>query len=88
MNITLNTGLLIQKVVDEIVILEPESGNYFTLNETGAIMLEQLQNGKTLSEITQHISQTFNVTEQEVAQDFTQLLTELEQQGLAHHQSS
>ena len=62
MNIALNNGLLIQKVVDEIVILEPDSGDYYTLNETGAMMLEQLQLGKSIPQICSHISQNFLVT--------------------------
>lgn len=88
MNIALNTGLLIQKVVDEIVILEPESGDYYTLNETGAAMLEQLQQGKTTAEITQYISQTFDVGAVEVEQDFNNLLMALEKNGLAHNQDA
>ncbi|MBU3005770.1 PqqD family protein [Paraglaciecola arctica] len=88
MNIALKEGLLIQKVVDEIVILEPESGDYYTLNEMGAIMLEQLQQGQSVDEITVKISQAFDVKETAVKQDFTHLLTELQKHGLAHHQAT
>ncbi|WP_339725676.1 PqqD family protein [uncultured Paraglaciecola sp.] len=88
MDLVLKEGLLIQKVVDEVVILEPDSGDYYTLNEIGALMLEQLQQGKSADAITLEISQTFNVTQKEVKQDFTLLLTELEKHGLAHHQAT
>lgn len=83
MNVKLNEGLLIQKVVDEIVILEPESGDYYTLNETGAIMLENLQQGKTVAEISAVMSAEFNVDTQAIEQDLSELLNELEKSGLA-----
>jgi hypothetical protein len=88
MDLVLKEGLLIQKVVDEVVILEPDSGDYYTLNEIGALMLEHLQQGKSADQITLEISQTFNVTQKEAKQDFTLLLTELEKHGLAHHQAT
>ncbi|WP_158971115.1 PqqD family protein [Paraglaciecola sp. L3A3] len=83
MHIKLNQGLLIQKVVDEIVILEPESGDYYTLNETGAMMLEGLQEGKAMSEITGMISAKFNIATKDVENDLIQLLIDLERNGLA-----
>ncbi|MCF2949907.1 HPr-rel-A system PqqD family peptide chaperone [Paraglaciecola aquimarina] len=88
MNIKLNDGLLIQKVVDEVVILEPETGDYYTLNETGALMLEGLQQGKDITEIAQDLSRKFSVDNQEIKQDLYQLLTELEKNGLAHNQDA
>lgn len=88
MNIKLNEGLLIQKVVDEVVILEPETGDYYTLNETGAMMLEGLQQGKPVTEITQNISNEFSVDLQYIEQDFNNLLVALEKNGLAHNQDA
>ena len=47
----LKPDLLLQKVADEMVLLEPESGEYFTLNSVGADMLELMQQGKSAPEI-------------------------------------
>lgn len=83
MNIVLKEGLLIQKVVDEIVLLEPDSGDYYTLNEMGALMLENVQKGHSTAELVSNIQQQFNATAEEIKQDLHNLLNELQQSGLA-----
>jgi hypothetical protein len=83
MELVLKEGLLIQKVVDEIVILEPESGDYYTLNEMGVLMLEGLQKGLSKNDIAKEISQQFTVEASQVAQDLQQLLLKLSECGLA-----
>ena len=83
MNIVLKEGLLIQKVVDEIVLLEPESGDYYTLNEMGALMLECMQKGQTMAELVSNIQQTFNASAEQIEQDLHNLLNELKHNGLA-----
>jgi hypothetical protein len=88
MNILLKEGLLIQKVVDEIVLLEPDSGDYYTLNEMGALMLESVQKGQSEAELVTHIQQTFNASAEEIKQDLHYLLIELQQCGLAELQDA
>jgi DNA-directed RNA polymerase delta subunit len=83
MNFVLKEGLLIQKVVEEIVLLEPESGDYYTLNEMGALMLENVQKGHTLAELVSNIQQQFNASAEEIEQDLHNLLDELQRCGLA-----
>lgn len=84
MQLALKEGLLIQKVVDELVILEPQSGDYFTLNHMGALMLEKLQAGQSSEQIAEQISAQYAVEPAEVAQDLQALLLQLAQAGLAH----
>lgn len=84
MQLVLKQGLLIQKVVDELVILEPQSGEYFTLNSMGALMLEKLQHGQSISQIGEQISAQYQVDAKEVELDLQTLLAQLEQVGLAH----
>ena len=83
MELVLKEGLLIQKVVDEIVILEPQTGDYFTLNSIGALMLEKLQAGLTAEQVAEAISSDYDVDVEQVASDLTELLATLEQAGLA-----
>ena len=66
----LKPELLLQKVADEMVLLEPESGEYFTLNNVGADMLEQLQQGKSAQQIAQYIADIYDVTAEQAEQDF------------------
>lgn len=82
MDLVLKEGLLIQKVVDEVVILEPESGDYYTLNEIGALMLEHLQQGLTSSDIAEKLSQQFAVQSSQVEADLQQLMNKLSECGL------
>ncbi len=88
MNIKLNSGLLIQKVVDEVVILEPDSGDYYTLNATGAIMLEMLQQGNSIGEISKQMSAEFDASASDIEHDLKQLLADLERNGLAHSEDA
>ena len=83
MNIVLKEGLLIQKVVDEIVLLEPESGDYYTLNEMGALMLEYVQKGQTVAELVTNLQKNFNASAEQIEQDLHNLLNELKDCGLA-----
>ena len=83
MQLVLKEGLLIQKVVDELVILEPQSGDYFTLNNMGALMLEKLQAGQSHQQIATQISAEYAVDTAVVERDLNALLTQLAQVGLA-----
>lgn len=83
MQYKLKPELLLQKVGEEMVLLEPESGNYFTLNAVGAEMLEKLHQGMSVEQISQDISDIYDVSTQQAAEDFTALLVELERENLA-----
>ena len=84
MELVLKEGLLIQKVVDELVILEPQSGDYFTLNNMGALMLEKLQAGQSTAQIAEQISSEYAVDSAQVEQDLKELLSQLALVDLAH----
>lgn len=78
----LKPDLLIQKVHDELVILDPASGEYFTLNEVAACMAEALQQGASELDIVQAVTSRYEVETQEVKRDLQQLLEQLEQHKL------
>lgn len=84
MQLALKDGLLIQKVVDELVILEPESGDYYTLNALGATMLEKIQQGLNTKQVATEISNEYQVTCEQVEQDLNELLNALKQANLAY----
>jgi hypothetical protein len=84
MEVVLKEGLLIQKVVDELVILEPQSGDYFTLNNMGALMLEKLQGGLSIEQIGEQISADYAVDSAQVVADLSDLLEQLTLVDLAY----
>jgi hypothetical protein len=82
-NYQLKADLLVQKVDDEMVLLEPESGDYFTLNPVGADMVELFQQGLDIDLVAEKISDLYKVSATEAKQDFLDLLAQLENEQLA-----
>lgn len=82
-NYQLKPELLLQKVADEMVLLEPESGEYYTLNNVGADMLELLQQGQSPNDIAHKIAEVYSVSAPEAESDFNELLAQLCEANLA-----
>lgn len=78
----LKDDVLAQKVVDEMVILEPENGEYFTVNGVGTEMISLLEEGKTEDEVVAAMMTLFDVSEADVRQDYQELIVQLKSQGL------
>lgn len=78
----LKEDVLAQKVVDEMVILEPENGEYFTVNGVGTEMISLLEQGKTEDEVVAVMIASFEVEDDEVRQDYRELVSQLLAQGL------
>lgn len=74
--------VLAQQVSDEMVILEPESGEYFTVNGVGTSMIALLQQEKSEEEVAQAIAAEYEVNVDEAKSDFAELLNTLKEQGL------
>ena len=72
----LKDDVLAQKVVDEMVILEPENGEYFTVNGVGTEMIS------LLDEVVAAMMTRFDVSEADVRQDYQDLIGQLKSQGL------
>lgn len=84
-NIAIKPEVMLQRVADEMVLLEPASGDYFTLNEVGAIIAEQMQAGKSEDKIASYLTEVFDVTFEQAQQDTQSLLEALVDAGLAKH---
>ena len=77
----LKDDVLAQKVVDEMVILEPENGEYFTVNGVGTEMISLLEEGKSEDEVVAAMMTRFDVSEADVRQDYQDLIGQLKSQG-------
>jgi hypothetical protein len=60
-----------------IVLLDGESGRYFDLNESGALVLRTLLSGGTAGQAAQALTEEYAVELAEAAQDVEDLLTNL-----------
>ena len=81
-NYQLAENVLFQKVAEETVILEPETGEYYTLNVIGTFMVEQFQQGYSKTDVINSVLEKYQATEAEVAQDIDELLTQMLKQKL------
>jgi hypothetical protein len=81
-NYQMATNVLFQKVDEETVILEPETGEYYTLNAIGTFMVELFQQGHSKAEVINLVLKKYQAEESEVIQDIDELLTQLLKQGL------
>ena len=75
-------NVLFQKVAEETVILEPETGEYYTLNAIGTFIVEQFQQGHSKAHVIKVVLDRYEATEGEVEQDIDTLLTQMLKQGL------
>jgi methyltransferase-like protein len=82
MNYQLAQDVLFQKVAEETVILEPESGEYYTLNAIGTFIVEQFQQGHTKAKVIELVLEQYQADEAEVIEDIEELLTQMLKQGL------
>lgn len=75
-------NVLFQKVDNETVILEPENGNYFTLDPVGTFMIENLQQGKTVEQVLTLMNTTYDVSVEQATADMQELINQMISQKL------
>ncbi|TPW17266.1 MAG: Uncharacterized protein FD130_727 [Halothiobacillaceae bacterium] len=74
--------LLLQRVADETVILDPVSGNYFTLDAIGTRMVELLRELKTVDAAVVVLAQEYAALPSNIEADMRALLDQMVQSGL------
>lgn len=85
MNVKLKKGFIIREVADEQVLLPAgmesvDFSNMIVLNETAAVVVEQLLQGQYLSidALVQAVTDSFDVESEEARKDIEELLDSLE----------
>ncbi|OGR75460.1 MAG: hypothetical protein A2X32_13150 [Elusimicrobia bacterium GWC2_64_44] len=66
-----------RKTGDEAVILNLETSEYYSLNETGTFIWELLAAGKPAARITEALSAEYGVTADQAAEDLADFLKDL-----------
>jgi len=74
--------LLLQKVVNETVILDPESGDYFSLDEVGSRMIELFKETGSVDEAVKAMALEYKAAEVDIECDMIALLDEMAQHGI------
>ncbi|WP_269518265.1 PqqD family protein [Alteromonas sp. BMJM2] len=75
--VKLAESALVQKVSEEMVILDVNNGQYYTLNEVAADMVELVRLGSSTDEIVNAICSQYDAKESEVEADLHALLATL-----------
>lgn len=70
------------EVDGQVVILEYESGTYFTLNEVGSRIWQLLAQGNTVQVIQEQLLQEYEVSEDRLRQDLLNIVNQLRAKGL------
>jgi hypothetical protein len=71
-----------RRIAGEVVFMDAESGNYYSLNNTASRIWEVLENSHTVSEIVRILMQEYEVDETRCYGELVELLSSLNQQGL------
>lgn len=70
-------------VDDEVVLLNLDSGHYYSLNESGRRIWELLDGKNTIPDIVTIICNEFEIGQKEAAEDINTLIDELLKEKLA-----
>lgn len=73
---------LLQDVADEMVLLNPESGEYYTLDAVGARMITLLRDLDDEATVVEALVTEYEVDEARVTKDLRALLEQMAGQGL------
>ncbi|MDH7445522.1 PqqD family protein [Aquimarina sp. 2201CG14-23] len=83
MRYLINTPMVIADIMDdEIIILNMESGKYYSAMNTGAIAWQTLSNGYTIEEASEIISKHFAISNDLVLKDLNTISTQFLADGL------
>lgn len=77
MALRLRPGVFEAETEYGLVLLDGDSGKYFDLNESGALVLRTLLSGRTAEQAAQALTQEYAVSLDEAARDVEDLLTHL-----------
>jgi hypothetical protein len=78
----LRAGVLLQKLGQDLVLMDVQSGHYFELNATGAAMLELMLAGADQTHVISAISARFDAPESRIGEDLAALQSQLQAQKL------
>lgn len=77
MSITLRPGVLATETEYGMALLDQDSGEYFTLNPTAALIVRTLLDGTTREQAVDKLTTTYDVSPGDVAQDIARIVDEL-----------
>ena len=78
-----NTPMVTHEIIDgEAVIINLDTGNYYSLVETGSLIWTLLDRGASASEVQDLLQQTYQADAADIDRGVHELLTQLQQENL------
>jgi myo-inositol-1-phosphate synthase len=77
-----NPDIACSKLDDEEVLLNIETGDYYTLNNTGSVLWEMLDSTEKVSELVVSFAQRYSLEKDKAEVDVLRLLNDLVAEGL------
>lgn len=81
-NYKIQGDVFLQKVVNETVILAPETGNYFSLDEVGSRMIELFRQTGSIEQTVAALVREYDAPQADIKRDLLALLEDMAQQGV------
>jgi hypothetical protein len=79
---TRRSDILAQAAGDTVILLTPDSGEYFTLNEVGGRIWELADGSRTVADIAALLVVEYEAPLEEIQADALEVLGELAEEGL------
>lgn len=76
------SDVLAQAAGDTVVLLTPDSGEYFTLNEVGARIWELADGSRSVAEIASALAEEYDAPLEDIRTDALEVLAELAEEQL------
>lgn len=77
-----NPQVIYETIDDEVVIIQFESGNYYSLDKAGAEIWHMIESNTPVSKITEGITHLYKGTNVEIESAVDQIITELQRENL------
>jgi len=79
---SINSNIVFREVGDRVVLLNPETGYYYSLNEMGRIVFRNIVKKKEVDEILKLIMEKYVVSEEKVRDDITSFISKLAEENI------
>lgn len=74
--------VFIQEIDEEVILLDTESQEYFSLNGVGKIILDLISENLTHEDIIEELAQMFEVDKPQIESDLSNFIKALKEKGL------
>lgn len=78
----LNSDFTFRDVGGRIVLLDNDSGYYYSLNETGTLIFQGIINNRSMDRIRDIIVDKYSITEEEARNDIDNFISELTEENI------